>query len=247
MQAAQGFDHLSFSGIYEILRFQKIRRHAAFQKRPGMNMGLIKLLLADPAAFVLLAVLLLYSVILHELAHGWVAWRMGDPTAKWLGRLTLNPLRHLDPIGSLMLLIIGFGWAKPVPVNLENIPAPQRRRGLILVSAAGVTANILIAFAALLLWRLLAPQPGGLLYSVLYLLASINILLAAFNLIPIPPLDGTKILMGFTPESVNRVLVQIEPFGFFIVLGLLLLGALNPVIDLFRHGLITLITFFLPS
>ena len=221
MQAAQGFDHLSFSGIYEILRFQKIRRHAAFQKRPGMNMGLIKLLLADPAAFVLLAVLLLYSVILHELAHGWVAWRMGDPTAKWLGRLTLNPLRHLDPIGSLMLLIIGFGWAKPVPVNLENIPAPQRRRGLILVSAAGVTANILIAFAALLLWRLLAPQPGGLLYSVLYLLASINILLAAFNLIPIPPLDGSKILMGFTPESVNRVLVQIEPF--------------------------TLITFFLPS
>ena len=246
MQAAQGFDHLSFSGIYEILRFQKIRRHAAFQKRPGMNMGLIKLLLADPAAFVLLAVLLLYSVILHELAHGWVAWRMGDPTAKWLGRLTLNPLRHLDPIGSLMLLIIGFGWAKPVPVNLENIPAPQRRRGLILVSAAGVTANILIAFAALLLWRLLAPQPGGLLYSVLYLLASINILLAAFNLIPIPPLDGSKILMGFTPESVNRVLVQIEPFGFFIIIGLLLSGLLNPVINLLMYFILKVISVILP-
>jgi Zn-dependent protease len=119
-----------------------------------------------------------------------------------------------------MLLIVGFGWAKPVPVNLENIPAPQRRKGLILVSAAGVTANIIIAFVALLLWRLLTPEPGGMIYQVLYTLSYINILLAAFNLIPIPPLDGSKILMGFTPESFNRVLYQIEPFGFFIVLGL---------------------------
>jgi len=210
-------------------------------------MGLIRLLITDPAAFFMLAVLLLYSVILHELAHGWVAFKMGDETARWLGRLTLNPIRHLDPIGSLMLLIVGFGWAKPVPVNLENIPQPQRRKGLILVSAAGVTANILIAFLALLLWRLLAPEPGGLLYQVLYLLSYINILLAAFNLIPIPPLDGSKILMGFTPESFNRVLVQIEPFGFFIVLGLLLLGALNPVISAFQYGIITFISLFLPG
>jgi len=210
-------------------------------------MGLIRLLMSDPAAFVMLAVLLLYSVILHELAHGWVAYRMGDETAKWLGRLTLNPIKHLDPIGSLMLLIVGFGWAKPVPVNLENIPAAQRRKGLILVSAAGVTTNILIAFCALLLWRLITPEPGGLVYRVLYMLSYINILLAAFNLIPIPPLDGSKILMGFTPESFNRVLYQIEPFGFFIVLGLLLLGWLNPVIDMFQYGIITLISLFLPS
>jgi Zn-dependent protease len=210
-------------------------------------MGLIRLLISDPVAFVMLAFLLLYSVIFHELAHGWVAYRMGDETAKWLGRLTLNPLRHLDPIGSLMLLFIGFGWAKPVPVNLENIPAPQRRKGLILVSAAGVTANMLIAFFALLLWRLFSPEPGGMMYSVLYTLAYINILLAAFNLIPIPPLDGSKILMGFTPESVNRILYQIEPFGFFIVLGLLLLGVLNPVIAALQYGIITLISLFLPG
>jgi Zn-dependent protease len=210
-------------------------------------MGLIRLLITDPAAFFMLAVLLLYSVILHELAHGWVAFKMGDETARWLGRLTLNPIRHLDPIGSLMLLIVGFGWAKPVPVNLENIPQPQRPKGLILDSAAGVTANILIAFLALLLWRLLAPEPGGLLYQVLYLLSYINILLAAFNLIPIPPLDGSKILMGFTPESFNRVLIQIEPFGFFIVLGLLLLGALNPVISAFQYAIITFISLFLPG
>ena len=146
-------------------------------------MGLLRLLISDPAAFVMLAVLLLYSVIFHELAHGWVALRMGDETAKWLGRLTLNPLRHLDPIGSLMLLVIGFGWAKPVPINLENIPAPQRRKGLILVSAAGVTANILIAFFALLLWRLFSPEPGGMMYSVLYTLATINIVFSVvFNL-----------------------------------------------------------------
>ena len=209
-------------------------------------MGLIKLLISDPAAFVMLAALLLYSVIMHELAHGWVAYRMGDGTAKWLGRLTLNPIKHLDPIGSLMLLIIGFGWAKPVPVNLENIPAENRRKGLILVSAAGVTANMIIAFCALLLWRLISPEPGGLLYTVLYMLARINIMLAAFNLIPIPPLDGSKILMGFTPSSFNRVMMQVEPFGFFIVLGLLLLGALNPVINLFQYVIITLISLFLP-
>lgn len=172
---------------------------------------------------------------------------MGDETAKWLGRLTLNPVKHIDPIGSLMLLVVGFGWAKPVPVNLENIPAPQRRKGLILVSAAGATANIIIAFCALLVWRLMSPAPGSMMYNVLYLLANINILLAAFNLIPIPPLDGSKILMGFTPESFNRVLYQIEPFGFFIVLGLLLTGALTPVINMFQSAIISFISLFLPS
>lgn len=195
----------------------------------------------------MLAVLLLYSVIFHEVAHGWVAYKMGDETAKWLGRLTLNPVKHIDPIGSLMLLVVGFGWAKPVPVNLENIPAPQRRKGLILVSAAGATANIIIAFCALLVWRLMSPAPGSMMYNVLYLLANINILLAAFNLIPIPPLDGSKILMGFTPESFNRVLYQIEPFGFFIVLGLLLTGVLTPVINMFQSAIISFISLFLPS
>jgi len=209
-------------------------------------MGLIPLLLNDPVAFIMLAVLLLYSVIFHEVAHGWVAYKMGDETAKWMGRLTLNPIKHVDPIGSLMLLVIGFGWAKPVPINLENIPAAQRRKGLILVSAAGVTANIIIAFCALLVWRLMSPAPDSMIYQVLYLLARINILLAAFNLIPIPPLDGSKILMGFTPESFNRVLYQIEPFGFFVVLGLLLTGVLTPVINMFQSAIISIISMFLP-
>ena len=203
--------------------------------------------MSDPVAFFMLAVLLLYSVILHEVAHGWVAFKMGDETAKWQGRLTLNPLKHLDPTGSLMLLIVGFGWAKPVPVNLGNIPAPQRRMGLVLVSAAGIAANILVAFCALLLWRLLSPEPDGMIDQMLQLLSYINIMLAAFNLIPIPPLDGSKILMGFTPTSFSRMLYRIEPFGFFIVLGLLLLDVLDPVIDTFKYGIITFISFFMPS
>jgi len=209
-------------------------------------MGLIQILIKDPLAFVILSVLLLYSVIFHELAHGWVAYKMGDPTAKWLGRLTLNPVKHLDPIGTLMLLFIGFGWAKPVPVNLENIPVDKRRKGIILVSAAGITANIIFAFVALLLLRLISPEPSGMAGQVLLLLAHINIILAAFNLIPISPLDGSKILMGFAPESVNRVLNQIEPFGFFIVIGLLFLHVLDPVINLFQYIILAVISIFLP-
>lgn len=208
-------------------------------------MGLIQLLFKDPAAFVILSILLLYSVIFHELAHGWVAYKMGDSTAKWLGRLTLNPIKHLDLFGSLMLLIVGFGWAKPVPVNMGNIPANKRRKGLILVSAAGITANIILAFIAFFLLRLFSPAPSEMIENVLYLLAHINIILAAFNLIPIPPLDGSKILMGFSPESVARFFHQIEPYGFFIVIGLLLLGALNPLIDLFQYIIIAIISIFL--
>ncbi|MGA9109426.1 MAG: site-2 protease family protein [Smithella sp.] len=209
-------------------------------------MGLINLLFKDPLAFVILSALLLYSVIFHELAHGWVAFKMGDPTAQRMGRLTLNPVKHLDVIGTLMLLIIGFGWAKPVPIHLGNIPGDKRRKALILVSAAGITANIICAFIALLLFRLISPEPSGMVGQVLFMLARINIILAAFNLIPIPPLDGSKILMGFAPESITKVLDQIEPFGFFIVIGLLYLGFLNPVIDLFQHVILAIITVFLP-
>ncbi len=209
-------------------------------------MGLINLLIKDPLAFVILSALLLYSVIFHELAHGWAAYKMGDPTAKWLGRLTLNPVKHLDVIGTLMLLIFGFGWAKPVPINLGNIPGNKRRKALILVSAAGITANIICAFIALLLLRLISPEPSGMVEQVLFLLARINIILAAFNLIPIPPLDGSKILMGFAPESIKKILDQIEPFGFFIVIGLLYLGFLDPVINFFQYIIVRFISVFLP-
>ena len=195
-------------------------------------MGLLHLLINDPLTFTLLAIPLLYSIIIHELAHGWVAYRMGDQTAKWLGRLSLNPLKHLDPIGTLMLFIFGFGWAKPVPVNFNNIH--DTRKGLIFVSSAGIIANMILAFMALFLYRLLSPSPGGVIATLLYYLAQINIILAAFNLIPIPPLDGSKILMGFVSEKFQYLLSRIEPYGFFAIIGLLYIGALDPLIAFFR-------------
>jgi Zn-dependent protease len=207
-------------------------------------MGLLNLLMKDPLTFVLLAIPLLYSIILHELAHGWVADRMGDPTAKWQGRLTLNPLKHLDPIGTFMLFIVGFGWAKPVPVNFNNIQ--DTRKGLILVSSAGIMANMLLAFVAFFLFQLLSPTPGGVPATLLYYLAQINIMLAAFNLIPIPPLDGSKILMGFLSERLQYSLSRLEPYGFFVIIGLLYLGALDPLIAFFRWMILALIRILLP-
>ena len=207
-------------------------------------MGLLNLLLKDPLAFVLVAVPLLYSVIIHELAHGWVAHRMGDQTAKWQGRLSLNPLKHLDPIGTLMLFLFGLGWAKPVPVNFENLRDP--RRGLIFISAAGIVANLFLAFTAFMLDRLLSPSPSGILAPILYYLAQINIMLAAFNLIPIPPLDGSKILLGFASEKTRYLLFRLEPYGFFIIIGLLYLGALDPLIAFFRWCILALIHVLLP-
>jgi Zn-dependent protease len=205
-------------------------------------MGLLSLLMKDPLTFVLLAVPLLYSIIIHELAHGWVAYIMGDPTAKYQGRLTLNPLKHLDPVGTAMLFVFGFGWAKPVPVNLQYIQ--NYRLGLILVSSAGIAANMLFAFLAVLLLHLLSPSQAGSVWTLLYYLAQINIMLASFNLIPIPPLDGSKIIMGFMPERLQHAFSRLEPFGFFIIIGLLYLGALDPVIHFFRWVILSLIGLF---
>lgn len=207
-------------------------------------MGLFKLLMNDPVSFLILVIPLLYSVVIHEVAHGWVANRLGDPTARWMGRLSLNPIKHLDPIGTLMLFLAGFGWAKPVPVNLNNIP--NRRKGLILISSAGILANILIAFVALLVQKLLGLPSLGMAAVIIYTLASINITLAALNLIPIPPLDGSKILMGFAPAEIRYLLTRIEPYGFLIIVGLLFLGLLNPFIALFRSIIIALIRILLP-
>ena len=207
-------------------------------------MGLIRLLFQNPGAFILLIIPLLYSIIIHELAHGWVASKMGDSTARWLGRLSLNPVKHLDPIGTLMLFLFGFGWAKPVPVNFNNLNDP--RKGLILVSAAGIVANTLLAFIALFLLRVVNPVPFGAISTFLIYMAQINIMLAAFNLIPIPPLDGSKILMGFSTPQFQYSLMRLEPYGFFIIIGLLYLGILNPLISLFEGIITGIISLLLP-
>jgi Zn-dependent protease len=207
-------------------------------------MGLLKLLTRDPLALVLVAFPLIFSVIIHEVAHGWVAYRMGDPTAKWSGRVSLNPLKHLDPIGTLMLFLVGFGWAKPVPINFNNIS--DWRRGLIFVSSAGIVANILFAFFALLFIRLFSTSSSGIVAIPIYYVVQINITLAALNLIPIPPLDGSKILMGIVSERTRYFLAHLEPYGFFIIIGFLYLGILDPLIGFFRWIIGTLIGILLP-
>jgi Zn-dependent protease len=211
-------------------------------------MGLLNLLTRDPLAFALVAVPLLFSVIIHEVAHGWVAYRMGDSTAKWSGRLSLNPLKHLDPIGTLMLFLAGFGWAKPVPVDFNNLS--DRRKGLVFVSSAGILANVLFAFVALLFVRLFSTSSSGmtmiLVYKVCAYVAHINITLAALNLIPIPPLDGSKILMGILWERTPDFLFRLEPYGFFIIIGFLFLGILDPLIGFFGWMIGTMIGILLP-
>ena len=207
-------------------------------------MGLLNLLLKDPLAFILIAVPLLYSIIFHELAHGWVAYRMGDPTARSLGRLSLNPLKHLDPMGTIMLFVFGFGWAKPVPVDFGRLR--DRRKGMIWVSAAGIITNMLLAFSALFLTRLLSLPPSSMPAELLYYLAQINIMLAAFNLIPLPPLDGSKILMGFASPNVQNFFFRIERYGLFILIALLYTGVLNPVIQFFQWMILSLIKLLLP-
>lgn len=207
-------------------------------------MGLLSLLLENPITFILIAIPLLYAIIFHELAHGYVAYQMGDPTAKHYGRLSLNPLKHLDPFGTLMLFLVGFGWAKPVPVNFNYIK--DYRKGMILVSSAGIIANMILAFLALFLYSLLDLSQFSIPGKVLLVFAHINIILAAFNLIPIPPLDGSKILMGFSPPGVQEMLMRLERFGFLIVIGLLWFGVLDPVIDLLQKIIRTLISFLIP-
>jgi Zn-dependent protease len=184
-------------------------------------MGLITDFLKDPRAFILLVIPLLYSIIFHELAHGWVAYRMGDPTAKMMGRLSLNPLKHLDPIGTLMLFFVGFGWAKPVPVNFLNLR--PRRAGLILVASAGILTNILLALIAFLWLGRISVYSNHMLAEILNNLMWINMGLAVFNLVPIPPLDGSKILMGFLPARYQYYLARLEPYGFFFIIALVLL------------------------
>ena len=208
-------------------------------------MGLITLLFSDPALFLILALTLLYSVIFHEVAHGWVAHLFGDNTAQRYGRLTLNPLSHLDTIGTLMLFLVGFGWAKPVPVDYYGLKT--RRFGLISVALAGCLTNIFIAIIAIFIMERGLVRPDSILSAILPVIARINIILGAFNLIPIPPLDGSRILMSLLPEQAQRQLARIEPFGFFILAFLLFTGLLNPVINFMEsviYGLIALLLGF---
>jgi len=202
-------------------------------------MGLLSLLFRDPIAFLLLVPLLLYSVIAHEVAHGWIASLFGDNTAKYSGRLSFNPKSHIDPMGMLALFLIGFGWARPVPVDYRNLG--NSRRAIIAVSLAGCAINILIATIALFLLHFYAFRTNHLFAPILLVVAKINIILGSFNLIPIPPLDGSRVLMEFLPDNAKYKLARLEPYGFFIIVILLWTGILSPVITFVQSLILGLI------
>ena len=177
---------------------------------------------------------LLFALTVHEFAHGYVAWRLGDPTARNVGRLTLNPLKHLDPLGVLAFIIMKIGWAKPVPVDPRYFRNPQR--DMLLVALAGPGSNVILAIASAALAHLFVALhflPYFFLQPLVAMLAAsvwINIMLAVFNCIPIPPLDGSKVLMGLLPPNAARAYARLEPFGFFILLALFYTGAISWVI-----------------
>ena len=170
------------------------------------------------------------AIVCHEVSHGYIAWRYGDPTAKMMGRLTLNPIKHIDIFGTLMIFIVGIGWAKPVPVVSENLRNPKR--DMIWVAAAGPITNIILATISAFLLRGLVSigNPAGsdsslsmLIEPLVMMLAFsvyINLLLAIFNMIPVPPLDGGRVLAGLLPYRQASVLARIEPYGMIIIIFL---------------------------
>jgi Zn-dependent protease len=201
---------------------------------------------------VIWALPVLAAVILHEIAHGWVAYRLGDPTAAKLGRLSLNPLVHIDLFGSILIplmLILAhspfvFGYAKPVPVNFHNLHHPKR--DMIWVALAGPAMNLVLAFFCVAVWKALATLVGGAAQTApgvaaqvlppLMLMAQggilINIVLAVFNALPVPPLDGGRVMVGLLPQPLSAKLARVEPFGFIILFVLLMTRTLDPIIDL---------------
>ncbi len=189
--------------------------------------------------FAIWALPVLFAITVHEVAHGWVAWKRGDPTAMLMGRLTLNPLRHIDLFGTVLLpavlLLLHspflFGYAKPVPVNFEGLRDPKR--DMVLVAVAGPLANLLMAlFWTGILW-MGSHLPGASAYFAqpMVLMGQagiiINVILFLFNLIPIPPLDGGRVAVGLLPPNASDMLARLEPYGFIILIVLLFTGVLG--------------------
>ncbi|MCL2766403.1 MAG: site-2 protease family protein [Peptococcaceae bacterium] len=173
----------------------------------------------------------------HEYAHGWMAYRLGDNTARSYGRLTLNPIAHLDPIGLLMLYFAGFGWAKPVPVNPYNLKV-DIKQGMLLVAFAGPATNIVVALICTLVLGIFAGFNIPHFNNFMMMAIQINVVLAVFNLLPIPPLDGSRILAGMLPGE-HAWLNNLEQYGFIILIVLVITGAIG---TLFRYIVYPIVT-----
>ena len=185
---------------------------------------------------------LIFAITVHEAAHGWVANKLGDPTARKMGRLTFNPIPHIDPIGTILvpmvMLFLGgfiFGWAKPVPVNVRNFAEP--RKDMAMVALAGPGSNFLMALMWGLIWRVtyFLPVSTEWVAVPLLLMAQVgvflNLILMVLNLLPLPPLDGSRVLTWLLPPALAEKVDQIEPYGIFILLGLLYVGLWGAVIS----------------
>ena len=183
----------------------------------------------NPLELLVIVPPLLAAIVFHEVAHGWVAWRLGDPTAKAAGRLTLNPLKHLDPFGTLALILTqAIGWARPVPVNPRYFRHP--RRDMMWVGLAGPTANFLLALALAFLYRALGPLLPRFLEIMLVLGVKINLGLGLFNLLPVPPLDGSRVLAGLLPPSLAYPYLRYEFLGLFLLILLIFTGVVGKII-----------------
>jgi len=186
-------------------------------------MGIVSL---DPAVQVILIPVIIFALSFHEFSHGWMAYRFGDQTAKLNGRLTLNPMAHLDMFGSLALYFMGFGWAKPVPVNPRNLENPKK--DLMWISLAGPVSNFLLAFLSGILLSIFLHtgiiRGDSNLTIVLIMSLQINLVLAIFNFIPIPPLDGSKILEGLVPYKYHNQVAKFEYYGPRVLIGLILIS-----------------------
>lgn len=172
---------------------------------------------------------ILFCLTIHEYAHGLVALRLGDPTAKYAGRLTLNPFKHLDPIGTISLFLFRFGWAKPVPVNPSYFKDPKQ--GMMITSLAGPAANFIaaIGFGLILRYIAIAIPTDNFAIIILRMFVFFNLILGIFNLIPIPPLDGSKIVYYLLPQAMAYQYAQLEKYGIFILFGIIILGQLSGI------------------
>lgn len=184
---------------------------------------IISLLLSEPILFFAWLAAIVIAITIHEFSHAAMAYALGDPTAKNMGRLTLNPLAHMDIWGTLLLLFAGFGWGKPVPFNPYNLKS--HRMGSALVAMAGPLSNIVMVVIFSLVLRFLYPVLGlsesNYLFQFLFVLITLNAVLAIFNLIPVPPLDGSKLLFAFLPPSMENVKIFLTQYGFMILIGLI--------------------------
>lgn len=175
----------------------------------------------------------------HEYAHGLAAYKLGDNTARSQGRLTINPAAHVDPVGLILLFLAGFGWAKPVPINPLNFKGDMRR-GVLLVSLAGPATNLLLAIAAAIIWGALAGLKLPYFNDIMMYMIQINVVLAIFNLIPVPPLDGSKILAGILPGR-QEWLYKMEAYGMIILILLIFTGAIGFIFNIFVKPIITVL------